>query len=193
MDDQLIVDSPLFLDYIKAETEALGFSMASDYQTGSLLRTLAASKPAGHFLEIGTGTGLATAWILAGMDSRSHLTTVDIDEQVLAVARKYLGSDSRISIVIDDATGFLLECEVESFDYIFADSWPGKYDRLEETLGLLRPGGIFIIDDMLPQPNWPQGHGANVERLVGKLESREDVSVTKIGWSTGLMLVVKRP
>lgn len=43
MDDQLIVGSPLFLDDIKAETEALGFTMASDYQTGSLLRTLAAS------------------------------------------------------------------------------------------------------------------------------------------------------
>jgi predicted O-methyltransferase YrrM len=36
---------------------------------------------------------------------------------------------------------------------IFADAWPGKYSDLEKALKLVKPGGFYIIDDMLTQPN----------------------------------------
>jgi len=52
---------PAYLDILEA-TKRSGFNMASDILTCSLLRTLAASKPAGTFLELGTGTGLSAAW-----------------------------------------------------------------------------------------------------------------------------------
>ncbi len=38
--------------------------MASDTVTGTLLKTLAASKPGGKFLELGTDTGLAALEII---------------------------------------------------------------------------------------------------------------------------------
>lgn len=53
------------------------FSMSSDVLTCSLLRTLAGAKPGGNFLELGTGTGLSTAWILDGMDKDAKLVTID--------------------------------------------------------------------------------------------------------------------
>ena len=53
--------------------------MASEPKTGALLAALAASKPGGRLLELGTGTGLGTAWLLSGMDADSHLDTVDTD------------------------------------------------------------------------------------------------------------------
>jgi hypothetical protein len=46
--------------------------------TGLFLRTLAASKPAGRFLELGTGTGVATAWLLDGMDHASRSCSMPI-------------------------------------------------------------------------------------------------------------------
>lgn len=49
--------------------------MGSDHLTGSLLRTLVASKPSGMVLELGTETGLATAWLLDGMDAQARLIT----------------------------------------------------------------------------------------------------------------------
>ena len=64
---------------IERATQQAGFTMASDPLTGSLLRTLAASKPGGRLLELGTGTGLSTAWILDGMDTAATLTSVDND------------------------------------------------------------------------------------------------------------------
>ena len=45
-----------------------------------------------------------------------------------------------------------------SFDLIFADAIPGKYEHLNETLALLRRGGLYVVDDMLPQPTWPKDH-----------------------------------
>ena len=79
-----------------------------------------------------------------------------------------------------------------TFDLIFADAWPGKYANLEETLDLLKPGGFYVIDDMLPQPNWPVGHDKKADDLTRHLESRTDVQLVKMAWSTGIMLVVKK-
>ena len=85
------------LEAIHRDTQDLGFAMASEPKTGALLRVLAASKPSGRFLELGTGTGVGTAWLLAGMDATSRLESVDSDENVLAVARRHLGADSRVT------------------------------------------------------------------------------------------------
>ena len=65
---QLDMTPPAQLAAIQAATETLGFDMPSIPQTGALLRALAASKPAARVLELGTGTGIATCWLLDGLD-----------------------------------------------------------------------------------------------------------------------------
>ena len=166
--------------------------MASDKLTGSLLRTLAASKPAGRMLELGTGSGLATSWLLDGMDERSKLVSVDNDGVLLGIARKHLGYDTRLDLVESDAGQWLTEHEGERFDLIFADTWHGKYLMLNEAIAMLKPGGFYIIDDMLPQSNWPDGHAEKAERLAEILMERKDLQVTPLAWSTGLYIGVKR-
>ncbi len=184
---------PTILKQIAAATNALGFTMASDHLTGSLLRTLAATKPGGNVLELGTGTGLATAWLLAGMDAQAKLLTMDNDEAVMRVAKQYLSDDARVTLHTMDGDAFIqsLLTQQQSFDLIFADTWPGKFWLLNETLSLLRRGGLYIIDDLLPQPNWPAGHAAKVTQLIATLEERADLHVTKLNWSTGLLLATK--
>src|SRR5271165_1828515 len=84
---------PLAYNAIKKATEANGFSMPSEVLTCSLLKTLAATKPGGKFLELGTGTGLSTTWILDGMDEKSTLISIDNDEMFLNIAKENLGVD----------------------------------------------------------------------------------------------------
>ncbi len=74
---------------------------------------------------------------------------------------------------------------------VFADAIPGKYDLFEETLALVKVGGFYIIDDMLPQPNWPAGHSVRAKKLITMLEERDDITLTKMGWSTGIVIVTK--
>ena len=192
MDDTKIFHFPSPLAAIEAETKALGFSMASDTLTGSLLCTLAATKPGGLFLELGTGTGIATAWILEGMDNTAKLTTVDNDETLVTIARRHLDYDPRVAFHLTEGAAFLAAQHERSFDFIFADTWPGKYDHLDEALRLLKPGGLYIIDDLSPQSSWPVGHAAKVPQLLSTLERRADLHITKVTWSTGLLIATKR-
>jgi hypothetical protein len=69
---------------------------------------------------------------------------------------------------------------------------PGKYDLFDETIELLNSNGFYVIDDMLPQPNWPEGHEKKVNDLINKLEERKDLVITKLNWSTGIIIVVKK-
>jgi predicted O-methyltransferase YrrM len=177
---------------IDRETKACGFTMASDMLTCSLLRTLAATKPQGKFLELGTGSGLSTSWILDGMDSESSLITFDHDEKLLAIANKYLGHDKRLSLVHADGEEWLNNNLGLKFDYIFADTWHGKYLLLDEALNMLNVAGLYIVDDMLPQPNWPEGHEEKAIHLVKYLESRSDLVLTKQHWATGIIIAVKK-
>jgi predicted O-methyltransferase YrrM len=182
---------PPRLGQIMSETTRLNFAMASDPLTGCLLRTLAATKAAGDFLELGTGTGVATAWLLDGMDRRSRLVSVEKDEAVLDVAKKFLGDDRRAGFFHADGGWWLDHAECFRFDMIFADSWPGKYTHLDEALRLLKRGGLYVIDDMLPQPNWPDGHAQRVDELISILENRKDLIITKLNWSTGVIIGTK--
>ena len=99
MEDIAYIPLPKQLPQIQVDTVALNFGMASEPLTGALLRTLAASKPCGRLLELGTGTGLATAWLLDGMDPSSTLISVDSDATVQAVAQRALGADPRLKLI----------------------------------------------------------------------------------------------
>jgi predicted O-methyltransferase YrrM len=182
---------PARLAAIVAATSAIGFTMGSDALTGSLLRTLAASKPGGNLLEIGTGTGLSAAWLLDGMDEDARLTSVDQNGQAQQVARTYLDGDPRCTFLLAEGSEFLSGWRGAPFDLIFADSWPGKFTHLELALGLLGPGGLYVIDDLLPQPNWPEGHQAKVDGLLEKLAARADLSCSWLHWSSGLLIGAK--
>lgn len=180
-----------YLEIVRA-TEESGFTMASDGLTCSLLRTLAASKPSGKFLELGTGTGLSTSWILDGMDEHSSLVSIDNASEFLNIAQKHLGGDERLTLAEIDGASWFAQNKNRKFDFVFADTWHGKYLLLDEVLSMLNKGGIYIIDDMLPQPNWPEGHGEKALKLIADLEARQDLFLTKQVWATGITVGVKK-
>lgn len=192
MHDFQIISFPQTLEAIMRDTERIGFTMGSEPPTGTVLRALAAAKPGGRLLELGTGTGIGTAWLLAGMDESSRLESVDSDPDAQEVARRHLGDDRRITFHLKDAATFLEQPHPHGFDLIFADAWPGKFPQRDLALSHLRVGGIYVIDDLLPQPNWPEGHAARVTALIADLESRPEFLTVKLAWASGLMVAVRR-
>ena len=183
---------PLAYQAIKEATEANGFTMPSEVLTCSLLKTLAATKPGSKFLELGTGTGLSTTWILDGMDDKSTLISIDNDETFLNIAKENLGVDKRLRLICTDGGEWIKQNAKQKFGFIFADTWPGKYSLLDEVLEMLETGGIYIIDDMLPQQNWPTGHAEKATALISYLDERDDIILTKMGWATGIVIITKR-
>jgi predicted O-methyltransferase YrrM len=107
------------------------------------------------------------------MDSASTLDTVDTDEAVVAVARRHLGSDGRVRFHVMDGAEFLRGSQPGQFDLIYADAWTGKFSQLDEALALLRPGGIYLIDDLLPKQT-----GRMVTRRRCRCSSRTSSAAT---------------
>ena len=192
MRDDVFSSEPPALAGILRDGARVGFRLASEPRTGSLLRVLAGSKPGGRLLELGTGTGIATAWLLAGMDAATRLETVDSDPSVVEVARIHLGGDPRVRFNIAEGGDWLRRWSGGPFDLVFADAWSGKFSDLDAALRLLAIGGLYVIDDLLPQPSWPDGHGPRIEPLLAELEGRPDLACVRLAWSSGLAVAVKR-
>lgn len=191
MSDLGPIARPPQLPFLKEKTRALEFNMACEDTAGVLLRTLAASKRGGRLLELGTGTGIGTAWLLDGMDRTSRLLTVDISAEYQEVARAAFRDDHRLDILTCDASEFLRQQPANSFDLIFADAMPGKFTQLDEALALVAPGGFYVVDDLLPQENWPADHAPKVARLIAKLTSLDDFRFVPLEWSSGIMILTR--
>ena len=191
MKDTNIQNKPKILQKIQRKSEEIGFTMPSDVYIGTFLKTLVASKRKGRFLELGTGIGLSLSWMIEGMDGESHLITVDNDLELIDIAKTYFGDDKRLEILCQDGSEWIKGNKGDTFDLIFADAWPGKYSEIDEILEMVKVGGFYIVDDMSVQPNWPDGHQEKADGLVAYLEQRNDFTLTKINWSTGLIIAVK--
>lgn len=191
MDQANILHMPGKYPDLLAKSREIGFGMSSDVYIGTLLKTLVASKPHGNFLELGTGIGLSLAWMIKGMDGNSRIISVDNDSELIQIANAFFQEEFRLELVCADGGEWLESHNGATFDLIFADAWPGKYSHLDKALELLKIGGFYVIDDMRKQPNWPVGHEKKANELVQVLENREDITLTKMDWSTGLIVAVK--
>ena len=169
-----------------------GFDGSSTVTVGELLATLAASKPAGSFLELGTGLGLGTASLLSGMTTSARLTTVELDEALSLAARTAI-SDPRVTWIVADGADWLASQATRSrrFDLVFADTWPGKFTHLELALDLVAEGGLYVVDDLSPQTQWPAEHLVAVEALVEQLVIMPGWQACPLDIASGLMICAR--
>jgi predicted O-methyltransferase YrrM len=117
---------------------------------------------------------------------------VDTDPALQAVARKCLGDDPRLQLINMDAIEFLADQIPQSFDLVFADALPGKYEGLDLALAVVKPGGFYVVDDMLPQANWPPGHAEKVSALMEQLAKQQDFTAVPMVWASGIVVAVRK-
>jgi len=183
--------TPAALAAIMTDSAALGFAMSCEPRTGALLATLAASKPGGRILELGTGTGAGAAWLLDGMSADATLISVEIDREVQSVASLHLSGDSRVRFEIADAHTWLCNYLAEPFDLAFVDCRPGKFHDLDRLVGLLRVGGLYVGDDLLPQPTWPDDHQQRVDAFLARLPQVAGLRAVTMAWASGLVVAAR--
>ena len=106
-------------------------------------------------LEIGTAIGFSGSIILSAGAER--LTTIDINEVSLAVAKKTfekLGFSNNVEIIHKDAKLVLddLVARQEKYDMIFLDGAKGQYiNYLPKLMKLIDKNGIIFADNVLLQ------------------------------------------
>lgn len=126
--------------------------MISGYQQGRLLSIISKMISPKKILEIGTFTGYATLCLAEGLSSDGKITTLDINEDLAYLPKKYFNESefaSQIDFKILDAKEFLKETE-EVFDLIFIDADKENY---VEYFQLIKPktksGSVVLFDNVL--------------------------------------------
>jgi len=123
-----------------------------DAEVGALLRVVALTARAKRILEIGTAIGYSGIWLAGALPPDGMLITLELSEERAREARENFtraGVADRTTILVGDAT--LKIAKVSGpFDLIFLDTDKQLYVKLLDRLvGLLRPGGVLVADNVL--------------------------------------------
>ena len=118
------------------------------------------------------------------MTGNANLVTVEADPGIAAIARELLGDQQKITIVTADA--WLDTYNGPGFDLAFVDCRPGKFHRRNDLINHIMYGGLWVGDDLLPQPTWPSDHQPRVDRFLDEIITEPGLVVTLMNWASGL-------
>ncbi|MFC4052360.1 O-methyltransferase [Actinomadura syzygii] len=156
-----------FTGSLVAEDDALSEARASGVDTtmpqaevspnqGKLLAMLCQVAGASRVLEFGTLAGYSTVWMARAVGDGGHVTTLELEEQNAAVARKNLeraGVADRVEVLVGPAAESaqrLIDDGVAPYDFVFIDAdKPSNPAYLRASLALTRPGAVIVIDNVV--------------------------------------------
>jgi predicted O-methyltransferase YrrM len=141
---------PNIVNLCKDSAESSGFTKSCTDDFGRLLYTLVGQEKK-NILEIGTGFGVSTAWIISAMSKEAKLVTVDNNQNQVMITKEIL-SDEKVEFLCGD---WKLALKSGPFDLIFADVKDAKRDNAELLFEGLSIGGLIVIDDLTPKEYWP--------------------------------------
>jgi predicted O-methyltransferase YrrM len=170
--------------------------------TGGLLEVLAAATGAARAVEVGTAIGVSTLHLARG---GAHVTSFEVDPERHEAAREYLARDGlaeRVDLRLQDATEGLAELEPGGFDLGFIDGPKSGYStHLDQIVGLLRPGGLLLADNVLMGGGAATGEASNqwsaesvaaIRDFNEGLKARSDLRVTFLPVGDGVALGVRQ-
>lgn len=104
-------------------------------------------------LELGTYTGYSAICIALGMADDSKLITLDINEDIAWLPRKYFercGLEERIHYILMPAIAYISSIEDNNLDMVFVDADKQNYPQYYQSLKpKLKKGGYLLIDNVL--------------------------------------------
>ncbi|GAA2618247.1 hypothetical protein GCM10010399_56630 [Dactylosporangium fulvum] len=181
------------VDAAYARAEANGFGLSCEPPVGRLLAVLAAALPPGaRVLEIGTGAGVGTAWLVSGLLPRTDVTvtTVEVDPATAAVAARE-DWPSFVELRVGDALEFLAAVE-GGFDLVFADARGGKTEGLDRTVAKINSRGTLVVDDMTEIDGWPEDFKAVQRGVRRALVEHPDLVTVELDHGSGVVVSVRR-
>ena len=128
----------------KAAAEALDFATSCRDEDGRLLHVLAGRRAVERVAEIGTGTGVGTAWLASALPPGVPLVTAERDERLAGAAAELFAGDPDVDVLQGDWREVLPP--YAPFDLIFVDVGRAKDDP-DAVLALAAPGATIVMDD----------------------------------------------
>jgi predicted O-methyltransferase YrrM len=137
-----------------------GYASFCRNETGRLLATLAATR-SGTLAELGTGTGVGTAWLRSGIRD-ARILTAELDPQLAEAAAEIFADDDRVEVLAADWSTLR---DHGPFSLLFLDAREPKDSGADTIIDLVEPGGIVVLDDFTPCSSWPPVYEGRVDTL----------------------------
>jgi predicted O-methyltransferase YrrM len=145
---------PELLSNLNRETnlKVLQPRMISGSYQGRLLSVISKIINPKKILEIGTFTGYSTLCLAEGLDENGEIHTVDINEELFDLQRKYFKKSSfnnNITQHLGNALDIIPKLD-RDFDLIFLDADKINYPKyLDILIVRLKKGGVLLSDNVL--------------------------------------------
>lgn len=157
-------------------------------ETGRFIALLAASAPAGAWVEVGASAGYSGMWLaLACRERGTRLTTYEVLDAKIALARETFrraGIDDVVTLVQGDAREHL--AHYDEITFCFLDAEKEVYeDCYELVVPRLRPGGLLVADNAI-------SHQSELQPLIDRALADERVDAVVVPIGTGELLCRKR-
>lgn len=145
---------PELLKELSRETwqKVLAPRMLSGHFQGRILSIISKLINPKNILEIGTYTGYSALCLAEGMQSKGQLHTIDTNEELYDLQRKYFDKSNYGNQIIQhvgDALAIIPNLK-ESFDLVFIDADKQNYPNyLNIILPKLKTGSVILSDNVL--------------------------------------------
>lgn len=183
-------NTPPQIESIETFSRENSFNMNSEPIIGHILSHYSRNILNGNILEIGTGCGYGSSWILSSLKENTQFTSIDTFSDGINFCIKLFSEYKNAHFEEIDGNEFLINTSNE-YDLIFADAWPGKFENLNISIEKLKSGGMLILDDLLPQDNWPPNHQSNVDTLIDTLQNDTRINTLFLKYGTGYAICRK--
>ncbi|WP_106506380.1 O-methyltransferase [Brachybacterium timonense] len=170
---------------------------------GAVLRLLAASVGARAAVEIGTGSGVGSLYLLAGMAADGVLTTIDPEVENQRAARLAFNEagirPARVRTIAGQPRDVIGRLTDHAYDLVsFPAHAPHAVELLDHARRLLRPGGVLVLPhalyhDRVADPTARDATTQSVRALLRSVQESEDLVAALTGSGDGVLAAVLRP
>jgi len=196
---------PELLQKLRQETAELAFAqMQIAPEQGQFMALLVQLMGAQKTLEVGVFTGYSSLVVALALPPQGHITACDISEEWTAIARRYWQQagvahkiDLHLAPALQTLEQLLQQGKADTYDFAFIDADKQNYGvYYEQTLQLIRPGGLIAIDNTL----WSgrvadsEAHEAStvaIRAFNQKLHQDPQIALSLVPIGDGLTLALK--
>lgn len=184
----------------RADAAEMGVTPISQ-GTASTLTVLARAIGAKAVVEIGSGTGVSGLALFAGMVGDGILTSVDVEPEHQAAARRAFTATGirtqRFRLIAGAALNVLPRLSDGAYDLVFIDADKLEYaEYVGQAMRLLRHGGVLALDNAgwhgkVADPDNEEDETIVIREALEAVQNDEDLTATFLPVGDGLLVAVK--
>ena len=142
-------------DYFKAQARARGIELGTTDTTpgcGAFLKYLAFTLKAQSVVEVGTGSGVGSLWLLDGMLESGTLTSIDDEMEHTQIAKLAFAeadiTQGRYRLITNTVVDVISKLTDRAYDLVVVRHNPEDLSYIiSEAHRILRSGGSLVIDN----------------------------------------------